>query len=350
MEEIYEKLNFYLNEVCLYLEKSEPLLLKNIAYLSNLNDNYLNLLNKYELDSQSVQNHLTYYDVFNITRKIISTIDPNYLQYYDTLIDKGFLEFNYEKDNRSAFTTPFSYFETGKIAYVTIDVNREFNYNDVFILLHEFIHYINLINTNINFQIRNDLTEFLAIYFEIYAIDYLINKGINNNEIETLSRIEILKRNCNKFYNYENTLLSFQKFGPLSNYSITLLQKYYKNIKTEDIQNEYKTIYENFTSTINKNKEKLKKDPSTLGKCLSRKHFSHNYKYIMATILALYARKYCKFQDVIKLNNNLNKYENENFSQIFQSIGINLNDKDFLTNGLTATEEYITNYTKNRRL
>ena len=57
-----------------------------------------------------------------------------------------------------------------------ININREFNYNDVRLLVHEFIHYTNGKHISPN---RHYFTEFLSIYFEFYTIDYLLKKGIN---------------------------------------------------------------------------------------------------------------------------------------------------------------------------
>ena len=41
MKEIYNKLNYYLNEICKYLEKENAFLLENIYAISRLNDEVL---------------------------------------------------------------------------------------------------------------------------------------------------------------------------------------------------------------------------------------------------------------------------------------------------------------------
>ena len=40
MKEIYAKLNYYLNEICCYLEKEEPFFLENLWNISILNDKF----------------------------------------------------------------------------------------------------------------------------------------------------------------------------------------------------------------------------------------------------------------------------------------------------------------------
>lgn len=54
-----------------------------------------------------------------------------------------------------------------------------------------------------------------------------------------------------------------------------------------------------------------------------------NYKYVLGTILAIYARKYCDFDKIVYLNNHICEYNNQSFYDVCLSIGIDLNDNNF---------------------
>ena len=64
----------------------------------------------------------------------------------------------------------------------------------------------------------------------------------------------------------------------------------------------------------------------------------------MGTILAIYAKKYCDFDKIAYLNNHINDYDDKNVYDICLSIGINLEDENFLQNLFSATEELLEGY------
>ena len=132
--EEYNKLNSYLNAIFVILNDYDYFLIKNIFKIGKLNQEYLTTISKYAFPSNTKENNLTFEDVYLITREIISTIDTNYLAEYDKLIEIGILDFGYENEySDSEFVHENN----------LINIRREFNYNDVISLVHEFIHYIN---------------------------------------------------------------------------------------------------------------------------------------------------------------------------------------------------------------
>ena len=132
--EEYNKLNSYLNAIFVILNDYDYFLIKNIFKIGKLNQEYLTTISKYAFPSNTKENNLTFEDVYLITREIISTIDTNYLAEYDKLIEIGILDFGYENEYDD------SEFVHGNNL---INIRREFNYNDIITLVHEFIHYIN---------------------------------------------------------------------------------------------------------------------------------------------------------------------------------------------------------------
>lgn len=336
MKEIYKKLNYYLNDICNYLEKEHPFLLENIDKISMLNDAFVQFLENYSLDNKTIQNNLTYEEVYYLTREIIENIDKNYLESFDNLIQSGELDFSYEDAYQDSEC--ISMYKNGKVIKQIININREFNYNDVRLLVHEFIHYTNGKGQLTN---RKFFSEFLSIYFEFYAIDYLLKKGINQEEIDYLYRIKSTKRNSTIFFQYEIILLAYTKFGNLDDNTITLLQEYFLNIKKEVFEKECIILYKNLCVAEEKNRDKIKENPNEFGCILAEEFIAFDYAYILGTFLAVYAHKYSNFNDIVNLNNHINEFNDKTIFDICLCIGIDLNDEDFSQNLFNSMNEYI---------
>lgn len=336
MEEIYNKLNLYLNDICNYLEKEDSFLLENILEISQLNDSFLHYIDQYSLNNKTVENKLTFEDVFLLAREVIENIDKSYLECFDNLIQSGELDFSFE--NKYDDSQCLNMYENGQAIKQIININRQFNYNDVVTLIHEFIHYTNGKKYSIN---RHYLTEFLSIYFEFYTIDYLLKKGINKEEIDYLDRIKITKQHSYILNKYEIVLLAYIKFGNLDDNTASLLKKYILNIKKEDFEKECSMLYKHLCIIEKNHKYEINKKPKMLGNLLSKDFIVHNYRYILGTFLAIYARKYANFFDIVYLNNHINEYNNKNVYDICLSIGIDLNDKYYEEKLFSAIDEYI---------
>lgn len=336
MEEIYKKLNYYLNEICKYLKKENVFLLDNIRKISIDNDKCLYFLENYNLDNKTIQNHLTFEDVYNLTREIIATIDDSYLEDFDKLIESGKLDFNYESEYHDS--SCITEYENGEAIKQIININREFNYNDVFTLIHEFIHYTNGKKKSKN---RNYFTEFLSIYFELYAIEYLLKKGVSKEEIDYLDRIKITEKRSNSLYEYEIILVAYIELGSFDENTLLLLQQYVVKIDKELFEKKVNTIYKRLSKIEMQNEAVIKENPDLLGEILSQEFIERDYKYILGTLLAFYALKYCNFTDIVNLNNQINELNDKNVIEICSQIGINLNDKNFLQNVFASIDEYI---------
>lgn len=336
MKEIYDRLNHYLNDICKYLEKENSFLLENISNIWKLNDGFLKFIENYDLDTKTIKNNLTYEDVYYLAREIIENIDKDYLESFDRLIQSGELDFSYEFAYNDSEC--ISMYKDGKAVKQIININREFNYNDVRLLIHEFIHYTNGKKKSIN---RNYLTEFLSIYFEFYATDYLLKKKINKEEIDYLYRIKNVKAHSTIFFQYEIVILAYAKFGNLDENTIVLLKQFFLNIKREVFENECTTLYKNLCIIEEKNKDRIKENPDEFGSILSEKFIAYNYKYILGTFLAVYAYKHCNFNDIVYLNNHISEFDEKSVFDICLSIGINLNDKNFSKELFSSIEEYI---------
>ena len=341
MKMIYDKLNFYLNDICKHLEKENSFLLENIDPICQINDIFLMFIEKYDLNLNIIQNNLTFQNVFDISREIIKNIDTDYLKKFDNLINSGELDFSYEKFYEDSVC--ISWYKNGYVEKQIININREFNYNDVKLLIHEFIHYTNATQNTIN---RNYFSEFLSIYFENYAVNYLLNNNINKNEIDYLERIRSTKRHSYIFFQYEIILLTYIKFGNISNTSFELLKNYFLIMKKEHFDKECLKLYKNLRIIEKNNINVLNKNPECLGAILSDSFLAYNYKYILGTLLAIYAKKYSELSDVVYLNNHINEFDDKTVSDICQNLNIDISSKEFISNLMDAVSEYLEGFTK----
>ena len=335
MNWIYNKLNYYLNEICNYLENENKFLLENIQLISILNDGFLQHIQSYNLDNETKRNKLTFEDVFLLAREIVESIDKNYLESFDNLIKSGELDFSFEGAYEDSQC--ISMYKKDYVKQI-ININRAFNYNDVWVLVHEFIHYTNSHKKSIN---KYYFAEFLSIYFEFYTIDYLLEKGINKEEIDYFFRIKSAKRHSIIFLYYEIVLLAFTKFGNLDEDTVSLLQCYLLNIEREVFEKECLILYNNLSLVERNYKEEINKEPKNFGGILSEEFITQNYRYILGTILAIYARKFSKFEDIVYLNNHINECDDRSVYDICLSIGIDLNDDEFIQKIFLALDEYI---------
>ena len=331
-----EKLNDYLNDICNYLEPNHSFLLDNIFRISILNDKMLEYLNQISLENETIENHLTFEDVWLLAREIIEQIDKDYLPSFDTLLPSGELDFDYEQEDRESKCI-IEYMD-GNAIRQNIHICREFNYNDVIVLIHEYMHYINGRKYT---NIREYLTEFLSIYFELYANLYLLKKGIPNNELDSFARLKYFKNDCFILNKYEIVLLCFTKFGYIDDFTISLLQKYVFHIPKSIFEKECISVYHRLLKIEKKYFLEIKQNPKEIGRILSEEFFTKNYQYVLGTMLAFYALKYAKFEDIVFLNNHIHEYEEQNISYVCATLGININDQHFLDNVILSIVDYM---------
>ncbi len=331
MEEIYKKLNSYLNEICKYLEEEDSFLLEEIDKISVLNDDFYSYIKDFPLDNEVRVNHITYEEVCLVARKIVSSIDENYLESFDKLLESGILDFSYEKDYDDSHCV--AYFKNGKLKRKEININRKFNYDDVRVLIHEFIHFTNMGKPTIN---EHYFGEFLSIYFEMYANDYLLKEGIPKEELDILFRLRSAKSHAKKLLQYEVILLAYSKFGKIDESTVPLLQEYFLNINEETFNKECESLF----NYINKLECKYDNDRREVLENICEV-LNEDYRYLLGTVLAIYARKYASFDSIVKLNNHINNIDNLNVSQVCKIIGIDITKEEFEEEIFTSLDEYM---------
>lgn len=338
----YERLNVYLNDIFLVLNERNSFLLNHILIIAKINDKYLDFINRFDLSEDTKENKLSYKDIVMITRNIIESIDKSYLQDYDELLSTGKLDFSYDNSYSDSCFVPINNL---------VNINREFNFNDILTLVHEFINYTNgkeKLGKN-----RYLLTEFLSIYFEIYALDYLLQQGVPKDQISIYDRLRNNSGSANSLYRYEIIFLAYEKFGNINENTSKDLNNYFCNISKEDFEKDC----ESFLKYIDKRKTKYKQE-LPLEKKFNEDDFifelslsfCDNYRYLLGTLLAYYARKNSKMEDIVYLNNHINddNINNLPLSKVLKTIGIDINDKEFINKSLYHIDSYINEYSNEK--
>ena len=331
----YIKLNKYLNDIFNYLEKSDKYLficLNDIYNISkHINDKFSDLY----FDEDEITNNLSFIDVIYHVENIIKYIDSKYIPIFRNVINNGELNFSYNKEEEG------NYF-LNKDDVGIINIDREYNYQDVINLSHEFGHYLcnkGKEQTELGYL----LDEFIGRYFEIQAVNYLINNGFKENEIKASYYLEYLFDNNYEFMNYYPLLLMYYNFGSIDNDSKNLFIKYFYNINLkkfdemclekldllEYIKKEF--IKECDCNGVIMNEEDIIYEIS--------KVFSEDYRYILGTVLALYP---LDKKDIIDFVDNINtkKYENTNLFEIFKKLNIDIRDDSFKKSIDNSIKEY----------
>ena len=341
----YKKLNYYLNITFNALDYEDNFLINNCDIIEFTCDEVLYNLSDITINNKIVQNKLTYNDVFLLTREIINQINPKYLKEFDDLIVTGKLDFSYEREYRDS---EFIYFYDSKTGI--ININREFNYHDVALLIHEFFHY-----TNSKTKLKNDnlylLTEFISIYFENYAVNYLINDNIKFDQINAYFRINNLSKHIEQYQKYSSVITAFTNFGNIGSSTIYLMNNYFYDITKEKFDENCLYLLREFEKIENDYRMEIKYQKEfndfEFAYRLSEV-FKYNYRYILGTILAFNASDNCKIKDIISLNDKINsmEYANMDVYEILNEIGINLNDKNFILNTSNSIKKFVKNISR----
>lgn len=340
--EDYKKLNYYLNITFDMLEYEDDFLINNCDMIDFTCDEILYNLSDITINKKVVKNKLTYKEVFLLAREIINQINPKYLKEFDDLIVTGRLDFSYEMEYRDS---EFIYFYESKTGI--ININREFNYRDVVLLIHEFFHYINS-----KTKLKNDnlylLTEFISIYFENYAVNYLINDNIKFDQINAYFRINNLSKHIEQYQKYSSVITAFTNFGNIGSSTIYLMNNYFYDITKEKFDENCLYLLREFEKIENDYRMEIKYQKEFNDVLFAYKLsnvFKYNYRYILGIILAFYAIDNCDIMNIISLNDKINsmEYVNMDVYEILNKIGINLNDESFILKTSDSIKKFVKN-------
>lgn len=362
-KEDYKRLNDYLNDAFIYLSKYDGFFIQDMREIFILNDMLYEKLKGIDLRYNFHKNNLTYEDVFNLARSEIEKINPNYLEEFNRLIDSGRLEFFLHEQNmiikESTYYENLSEIENNEeeirndsvCSYNNgdyfIDLARTHNYEDVLMLIHEFIHSTNL-SKNMG-EYRYILTEFFSIYFEMLSQNELLEKGINPGELDIFDRIKDTDKISKKINKYDLVFIAYNLFGNIKEDSYEDLEKYHIVSSTKE---EFKSAciyllkYFDYQK-IEYNNRNEEFNLHDYRKCISNL-FSSGYRYLFGTLFSCYLLENGNKDKIVWLNDHINDEEikNMNFIDVLKIIGIDLTDENIDAKLVDSAQNYYKNLSK----
>ena len=362
-KEDYKRLNDYLNDAFIYLSKYDGFFIQNMHNIFSLNSILYENLKGIGLRHNFHKNNLTYEDVFNLARNEIEKINPNYLENFDKLIDSGRLEFFLHEQNmiikESTYYENLSEIENNEeeirndsvCSYNNgdyfIDLARTHNYNDVLMLIHEFIHSTNS-SKNMG-EYRYILTEFFSIYFEILSQKDLLEKGINPGELDIFDRIKSAGMISKKINKYDLVFMAYNLFGNVKEDSYEDLEKYHIVSSTKE---EFKSACIYLLKYFDYQKIQYNNENKEFNLYNYRKHiskmFSSGYRYLYGTLFACYLLENGNKDKIVWLNDHINDEEikNMNFIDVLKIICIDLTDENINKKLVDSAQNYYENLSK----
>ena len=180
--------------------------------LLNIFSDYFKLCNKYSNYFKSIKfnknpkKKFSKEELIFYARKIIEDIDPSLVEDFDNFVKGNSIKIIKSITIDSCFTSKNILSNKGNRVRHTIYVVNEKPIDDIVTIVHEFLHFTNnyFDYTDSPFErfekksIHSKYTEFISIYFEYYAFDYLKD------------RLE-LDGNLNNYYRHENNIRRIEK-------------------------------------------------------------------------------------------------------------------------------------------
>lgn len=342
-EEI-KKLNDYFNDISIELEKKDYFFINSLFQFFVMAEIYTEKIDDEELKNQIIQNKLCFEEVYILAREIIEQIDKNYLKDFDNLIKSGELDFNFENEYFGSHCIWFA-----KKQQKLININRKFNYDDVVTLVHEFIHYTNIGKSN-NYNERYLLSEFLSIYFELYATNYLLTvKKVPKNEVDSKFRLRSVKQQTNQLVDTLIPFVVYQNLGDVNAKDLYLLDDYF-NITSEEYESNCINILRDLEKIEKEYLKKIKYEKDfNINELRNRlvRYYNINYRYVLGGIIAFYAFANCDMEKIVYLNNHIcdDVFSNLDLLDIMNFLNIDINM--FLEDdGLDFMEKIINDWDK----
>ena len=335
-KEDYDVINEYFNDLALRLFESKDyecnylnFIVLNTIFLRYFRERYFEN-NGYQIEPK--KNKLTFQDVIDLARKVIESINPKYLLKYDELLDSGTIDFGYENEYEDSSVS--SVLNNGEVKLQLINISRDFNYTDVEVLVHEFMHYLNVLGGSIKDKI---IGEFISIYFETYAIEYLYkNYKMNLEEIFYNKRLLNIYTQLSQMEQIQIPFFLFQTYGNLDENSYIEADKFFKNYRKEHYNYDCKYVLKMITDI---KREKIGKF-----------EIDEDHYYSLASFLAMYFRKTSDLKTMVNFVDNVNNRENKDFDFITLLSNYNLNIKeDFYKKIKESLDEYLDIFEKENK-
>ena len=249
------------------------------------------LINNVDLNNGEELNiYLSLTDTLEIVSSYIEEKMPQYRNQFEIFMQNGVFDIK-SYEGKNCYKAKNDAGRCNNHNYINISLMH--NYHDPETIIHEFFHVLSEQETMS--YAREYLTEGISIFFENSILDYMLEKGYNQDEI-TKAKLDRIKSSYVKCLSLSDKIIfidTYMKFGCIDCDSWSL-RKYFKFCCGYDDENEfYKTLYldeKQFKST-----EDLY-DPVC------------DFSYIIGTALAYWGTEKSLYEKFIKLNQNINNH------------------------------------------
>ena len=339
-ENDYKELNNYLNETFIYLDKKVSYMLSKIFTICVLNDKISDFLAGLELNGDFEESKLTCQEILDLSKKIINTIKPEYIENIDKLVQNGVIDFSFDQD----YFDSHVYYDYD-LDYIELNINRYYSYDDVATFIHEYFHYLSVKEGPT--KNLNVLGEFFSIYFETYAKKYMKEQNISISELDVTSRLKSTYEKSKNFKYFEVPMLTYYYFGNISEESYRLLIGPFvtEGYAKETFNCECFELLKYFRASEKEYRvENFEGDIQEYNKRKKYSTFFENYfKYFLGTIFAYYAIDNCDINDILYVFEHVND-EDFTLNSCFQKMKIDFSEDDFCEKVIESITKYASDY------
>lgn len=323
----------------------------NYVKLFYIGNNYMNFIDEQKIVSKNnKKTKISKEDMINYSKKVLESLDENLLDGINNFNLSGSIIYS-NKIKRALTRNKISNMSIRnlnnknqrKLRY-TININEEITYETIKTFIHEYMHYIS--GNNVPKNEYGDLTiykknineqkygEFISIYFEEYAKDYMVNNfNINNDEFDSTFRLTDTKLQNH----YRSIYLPFAIYYNYGKYNYKNYKEFVEendvnlNPSYEGFSKNKKVFLKSFSEVITLSLKYIKIDIEKPNLYNNRNKDSFNkllveglYKnnYVLGTLLAFYVKdkitpkEMLEFARIINKNDKTNMYKDPIYQKV----------------------------------
>ena len=323
----------------------------NYVKLFYIGNNYMNFIDEQKIVSKNnKKTKISKEDMINYSKKVLESLDENLLDGINNFNLSGSIIYS-NKIKRALTRNKISNMSIRnlnnknqrKLRY-TFNINEEITYETIKTFIHEYMHYISgnnvpkneyggltIYKKNINEQ---KYGEFISIYFEEYAKDYMVNNfNINNDEFDSTFRLTDTKLQNH----YRSIYLPFAIYYNYGKYNYKNYKEFVEendvnlNPSFEGFSKNKKVFLKSFSEVITLSLKYIKIDIEKPNLYNNRNKDSFNkllveglYKnnYVLGTLLAFYVKdkitpkEMLEFARIINKNDKTNMYKDPIYKKV----------------------------------
>ena len=160
-------------------------LLDNIEFLDETSKDIISELELVDFEEKEYETYMTLEEILDLVKAFLKDIDESYYKLFEKLIQNGTINIydasvkeNIEEFGNEAYHESYEDKYGNRVSNINIPIGHTID--DVYTIVHEFIHHTNL--SKIRANDRAMFTEGVSILYEYVLYNYLKSKDINQND------------------------------------------------------------------------------------------------------------------------------------------------------------------------